>query len=216
MQFFFVYATFRRRQQIFRSSVSRRLLPDCQILFMLTHTDPFCLVFTGLNCAFQNVICCLEWFMRERIKLQDHKTDSEDHKSSVTSYSFFFAAHTKQLSAFFLLVSKHVLWPLRWEAARVRRVQGGNYEEQSSTGGEKSKRSQEEGMCDGCVESYIKHLLDHSHTLERSTTGRRGRKSEKWKKKERRRRKGGGPWWLGSVSLYFDSGRLGREWRRRN
>lgn len=34
------------------------------------------------------------------------------------------------------------------------------------------------------AESYIKHLLDHSHTLERSTTGRQGRKKGEMRKEE--------------------------------
>lgn len=40
------------------------------------------------------------------------------------------------------------------------------------------------GGGDCSAESYIKHLLDHSHTSERSATGRRGKKEEEMRGEE--------------------------------
>lgn len=86
--------------------------------------------------------------------------------------------YTKQLSAFFHLASNHMVRPLRWEATRG----AGAYEEQQSSRGRESNRSQD--VRGGWAESYIKHLLDHSHTLERSPTGRQGRKKGEIRKGE--------------------------------
>lgn len=101
----------------------------------------------------------------------------KDPKTSVTSHSSSCTLH-KQLSAFFLLVSNHVVRPLRWES-----YQGvGAYKEQPSSRGEEFNRSQD--VRGGWAESYIKYLLDHSHTPERSTTGRRGKKKGEMRKEE--------------------------------
>lgn len=94
---------------------------SCLLLPSNLFSDPVPLFLTGLNCAFLNVICRLERFMRQ--KLQEGETESKDQKSSLTSHSSVFKEH-KQPSAVVFIASKHAVWPLRWEAMKRSRLAG--------------------------------------------------------------------------------------------